>query len=91
MSVLTKIATGKTPTFKLFSSLEEEKAYWLTVCAFCKDEDCNDDCIFTIANCVDCDSCNGKGRIKFLMRPEDKGEAYWVITSCGMCDGIGLV
>lgn len=91
MSVLTKIATRHAVDFQIFRTENEEMDYLNTLCPFCNSADCNDGCVFTVANAEDCDSCNGKGLIKFLMQPADKGETYFVITECGMCDGIGLI
>lgn len=91
MSVLTKIATKATPDFFIFAGGQEEE-YFSEICQFCFDEDCNDNCVVPFpVNGVECEHCNGQGRIKFLMKPADNGESYFVITLCGMCDGIGLV
>ena len=91
MSVLTKISTRHAVDFQIFNSEAEEMEYLSSLCAFCNSADCNDDCVFVVSNAVDCDGCNGRGLIKFLMRPADKGETYFVITECGFCNGIGLV
>lgn len=92
MTMLTKIATGKRPEFFIFDYLTQEDDHFAEACQFCLDVDCNDDCVIPFpVNGVECDGCNGKGRIKFLMQPADKGETYYVITHCGFCDGIGLV
>lgn len=85
---LTKIATTDAPEFYLFETTTEELAYWEEICTYCEQRDCNEDCILIPANAVKCDDCNGQGRIKFTVNRPD---AYFVITKCGMCEGIGLV
>jgi hypothetical protein len=90
--LMTKITTHNVPEFKMFETMEEEEAYWDEICPICNNRDCNDDCIFMVAGLIDCDDCNGKGLIKFVHRPSgDDLDAYYIITSCGMCNGIGLV
>lgn len=92
MQTLTKIATKATPDFFIFDYLTQEDEYFAETCQFCFDEDCNDDCVVPFPiNGAECDGCFGKGRIKFLMQPDDNGETYYVITLCGFCDGVGLV
>lgn len=89
--ILTKIATNKTVSFFLFDENQEEE-YFNEVCPLCQDADCNDNCIVPFPiNGIECYDCNGKGRLKFLVQPADLGESYWVITACGICDGVGLL
>lgn len=89
--MLTKVATGKTINFFLFNKGQEAE-YFSELCQFCYDEDCNDNCVIPFpVNAVECEDCNGLGRLKFYVQPADQGECYWVITLCGICDGIGLV
>lgn len=87
--MLTKIATD-TPEFYLFTSRDEEMAYWDEICPLCHTRACNDDCVFVVSNAVECDDCRGLGRIKFIVR-RGYPDAYSVITKCGICDGVGLV
>lgn len=88
--MLTKIATGNTNHFTI--NAEQLDDYLYSLCTVCHDEDCNYDCQVPFPiNGEECIDCTGAGRLKFFVRPTDNGEAYWVITKCGMCDGIGLV
>lgn len=89
--MLTKVATGKTVDFFLFDEAQETE-YFNGVCAFCHDPECKDDCVIPFPiNGIECEDCNGEGRLKFLMQPADCGESYFIITQCGVCDGIGIV
>lgn len=89
--ILTKVATGRTVNFFLFDE-NQEAEYFNEVCSLCSDAECNDDCVIPFpVNGIECEDCNGTGRLKFLMQPADGGETYFVITQCGICDGIGLV
>lgn len=89
--ILTKIATGPRPDFRLFKTLADEDDYFIDICGFCHDPECNDDCVIPFPiNGTDCNMCD-KGLIKFLAQPGDGGESYYVITQCGFCNGIGLI
>lgn len=88
--MLTKIATHTDPEFYLFTTREEEESYWAEICPLCQERDCNDDCVIVAPNCEECPECYGMGRIKFTV---NRGfpDAYFVITKCGICDGLGLI
>lgn len=88
--MITKIATHTEPEFFLFTSTEEEESYWLEICPCCNNRDCNDDCVFIVPGSHECPECYGKGRIRFMVR-RNYPDAYFVITACGNCEGIGLV
>jgi DnaJ-class molecular chaperone len=88
--MITKIATHKEPEFYLFETTAEEESYWEEICSLCNNRDCNDDCIFITPGAVECEDCNGKGRLKFIVN-RGYPDAYAIVTKCGMCDGLGLI
>lgn len=86
--MLYKIATHKEPEYLEFEYYMEQEHYWAEICRVCHDKDCDGLCVILIPGRFECGDCWGEGRIKFLMN-RNMPDEYYVITVCGMCEGLG--